>query len=248
MRVCREKVEEFLDATGGERGQWTSAAPPGYLASALFVVAPELLGKLHGFSVIHGEQTFTWTASLQIERDLLISGTVARVRERAGTYFVSFEMTVTDAGSEIASGSSLFLVAESESEATESVSTRLIGVDERGDPDTNQVAASRSDLVKYAAATRDWNPIHWDHGTAVSAGLQGVVVHGLLQAAWALDFAAAETSDGRPFDSAKIRFRNPLYPGSPATLGSTAAEGRISVVLSEGDTEYLTAQIVPAGR
>ena len=24
---------------------------------------------------------------------------------------------------------------------------------------------------RYAAATRDWNPIHWDHDSAVAAGL-----------------------------------------------------------------------------
>ena len=32
-------------------------------------------------------------------------------------------------------------------------------------------SASRADLVRYAGATRDWNPIHWDHDAAVAAGL-----------------------------------------------------------------------------
>lgn len=248
MRVCQEKVAEFVAATRGEKVRWTTAAPPGYLACALFVVAPELLDQLHRYTVIHGEQTFTWAGELKVEQDLLVSGTVTRVRERAGSYFVSFVMTVTDAGAEIATGSSLFLVSGTVTGNTESASESLIGVDQRGDSDGSRQSASRSDLVKYAAATRDWNPIHWDHDTAVSAGLEGVVVHGLLQAAWALDYAAADISGNRPFESARIRFRNPLYPGSPVTLASEGADGKVSVVIAAGDTQFLTAQIVLSGQ
>ena len=71
-------------------------------------------------------------------------------------------------------------------------------------------SASRLDLVRYAAATRDWNPIHWDHAAAVAAGLGGVVVHRLLQSAWLTAVAATAGPDGRPLRSARFRYTAPL--------------------------------------
>jgi acyl dehydratase len=249
LRICLEKVNEFIGATGTASEDWVEAAPPGFVAGALFVVAPDLLSQLEGFSVIHGEQTFVWATALTVERDLMVSAYVAKVRERAGTHFVTFEMTVRDDADIVASGTSLFLVTKSSPvREAEGPTGPALDVNHRGNPGPGQLSASRSDLVKYAAATRDWNPIHWDHDTAVSAGLQSVVVHGLLQAAWALDFAATGVSGPRPFDSARIRFRNPLYPGSPVTLSSDGTDGRVSVVVAAGDTQYLTAQIVLAGQ
>jgi len=78
------------------------------------------------------------------------------------------------------------------------------------------------DLVRYAAATRDFNPLHWDHVTAVEAGLPGTVVHGLLMYAWIVQEAARAT--GSDVREAKVRFRSALHPGEPATL-SAAVDG-----------------------
>ena len=59
-------------------------------------------------------------------------------------------------------------------------------------------SASRGDLLRYAAATGDWNPIHWDHEAAVSAGLPGIVAHGLLMAAWVVQAAARHAHGDMP--------------------------------------------------
>ena len=48
------------------------------MAAALFVVAPELLSKLKGQSVIHGEQAFTWNRALEIGSWLSVTGSVTR--------------------------------------------------------------------------------------------------------------------------------------------------------------------------
>lgn len=247
IRVCKEKVDEFLGATDGDNSRWSAAAPPGYLAVALFVVAPELLARLDGYSVIHGEQTFAWRQPLRMEQDLEVSGTVTRVRERGGSFFVNFEMKVTEGESEVAGGSSLFLVSASGTAGEGTSVGPDVEVHDRGNPSPDQRAASRADLVKYAAATRDWNPIHWDHDAALAAGLSGVVVHGLLQAAWALDAAAVDIDDDRPFESAKIRFRNPLVPASPVTVTSQGADHQVSVEISNADKQFLTAQVVLSG-
>lgn len=245
MRVCLEKVNEYVDITGGERARWAEAAPPGFLAAALFVVAPELLGKLTNFSVLHGEQTFRWLQPLTMESELLVSGTVTKVRERGGTHFVGFDITVTGVDYEVAGGTSLFLVSESSSNSNaESSGAPENDPLHRGNPEPGQRAASRSDLVRYAAATRDWNPIHWDHGTALAAGLPGVVAHGLLQAAWALEAASHGVPGDHPFDSAKFRFRHPLLTATPVDVIVTDAGRQKTVSLTNAAAQYLTAQIV----
>lgn len=38
----------------------------------------------------------------------------------------------------------------------------------------------RSTLVRYAGASGDFNPIHWDERTATAVGLPDVIAHGML--------------------------------------------------------------------
>jgi acyl dehydratase len=39
---------------------------------------------------------------------------------------------------------------------------------------------TRADLVRYAGASGDFNPIHWSDRTAVKVGLPGVIAHGMF--------------------------------------------------------------------
>jgi acyl dehydratase len=243
FRVCVENVADFVAVTGDDRERWAKAAPPGFVASALFVVAPDLLGQFTDRSVIHGEQTFSWHRPLSVGTDVEVSGTVSRVRERGGVNFVNFDLEVNGPDGSLAEGSAMFLVS--------GVSTAVSGVDEipepspldDGNPGPGQVSASRADLIRYAAATRDWNPIHWDHDAAVAAGVSGVVVHGLLQASWALAAASRLRTGDRPLKTAKVRFRNPLPPATPATLVVDGADGGITVTIGDAATEYISARI-----
>lgn len=246
LRVCIEKVREFVDATGMDPLPWESVAPPGFLAAALFVVAPDLLSQLADYSVIHGEQTFTWHRALDVENDLEVAGSVTRVRERGEVFFVGFKMMVTVDGRPMAEGSSLFLVSPAGVEMTVPGGVQTGPLDD-GNPGTGQRSASRAGLVRYAAATRDWNPIHWDHDAALAAGLEGVVVHGLLQAAWALDAAGRGLPGNRPFDSAKIRFRNPLLTAHPVNVVLTDEGSSRTVTVSDEAVQFLSARVDLAG-
>ena len=44
---------------------------------------------------------------------------------------------------------------------------------------------TRSDLVRYAGASGDFNPIHWSDRIATSVGLPGVIAHGMYTLALA---------------------------------------------------------------
>lgn len=245
--VAVDSVADFVALTGDDSSRWSEHAPPGFAASALFSVAPDLLAELYDHSVIHGEQTFHWMTPIPVGALLDVSGEVTRVRDRGGVYFLTFEMEANDGDVPVLAGKSLFLASgdslaagEAEFERTEPPHSY------RGEPNHSQISASRADLVRYASATRDWNPVHWDHEAGVAAGFPGVVVHGLLQAGWALRVASANQVGQRPFDSARLRFRNPLLPARVVDHAVEQGDGTLDITLLDEEREYLTASIQTA--
>jgi acyl dehydratase len=220
----------------------------------LFAVAPHLLDDDRAGestkSVIHGDQSFAWHRPIPLGIELAVTGTVTRVRERSGVYFAGFDLEVAAGGAPVLSGTSTFLMSGAET-------TPGAGGEERHEPEPQsgarrevtgslsdeasligRFAASRADLVRYAGASRDWNPIHWDHDAAVAAGLPGVVVHGLLQSAWVIEAAVQLGLDP---SAAKFRYRRPLGAASAVDLKGVRRGEGASFELSDGDGQYLTA-------
>jgi len=247
FRICAEKVAEFVDVTGDDPDRWREFAPPGFAAVLLFVVAPELLADpLVDGAVVHGDQTFSWSGPLPVETDLVVSGSVDRVRMRGEVAFITFTLVAGTADEDLVEGRSTFLVGPSlapvESEAPP------VAAGQRGDsgPLSRSLpsprSASRADLVRYAAASRDWNPIHWDHQSAVDAGLGGVVVHGLFQAAWLAQTAALLGDGADPLRSARFRFTAPLRPGEAARVEGDLAGFEPDVRLLVGDRVTVSAR------
>lgn len=242
LRVCRERVSEFVAATNDDPGAWTDYAPPGWAAVLLFAVAPQLLSDPdlgeEARSVIHGEQRFQWSGPIPIEDDLQITGRVTRTRERGGVWFVGFDL---EAGP--VAGTSSFLMSGT-------------GPPGGGTPEgpqrspvekeSGEFSASRADLIRYAAASRDWNPIHWDHQSAVTAGLGGIVVHGLLQAAWILRQAVSKRNRPDPLTEARFRFRSPLLVGESAQFDSQEEDGQVMARLSRQGRELVAANLALA--
>ncbi len=159
---------------------------------------------------------------------------------------MSFELEANDADGPVVSGVSTFLmsgpdvpaviVSEPEPEPGPDVGS----VDEPAG-ESRLRAASRADLVRYAGASRDWNPIHWDHDSATAAGLPGVVVHGLLQSAWLTIEAGAMVEGDRPFPSARFRYRAPLRPAVTVRVTASSGDGgRIDAALVSEGAEYVT--------
>lgn len=237
-RLCSEKVAEFVTVTGDDPDRWTEAAPPGFASALLFVVAPELLtDPIVDGPVVHGDQSFRWHRPLEMEAELTIEGTVERVRRRNEIAFIGFSLRASDARGPILEGSSTFLVGAAD-RSREEVSPPAVldraATLPAGDHLPSPRSASRADLVRYAGATRDWNPIHWDHAAAVEAGLGGVVVHGLLQSSWLTQVAAAaRPTSTRPVLSTRHRYRSILRPGDAAqisgVIGADDAELEVAV-------------------
>jgi acyl dehydratase len=61
---------------------------------------------------------------------------------------------------------------------------------------TQTYRVTRADLVRYAGASGDFNPIHWSDRIAGSVGLPGVIAHGMFT--MALAARALDTWAGAP--------------------------------------------------
>lgn len=243
LAVTADRVAAYVAATGDDASRWIDHAPPGFASAALFVVAPDLLALLGGRSVVHGEQTFDWLRPIGVGAVLRVVGTVTRYRERGGIVYVGFDLTAEDDSGEVMKGTSLFLLSGDAPPLDTAPVEHEPAHDDDGEPGAEERGASRAGLVRYAAATGDWNPVHWDHDAAVAAGFPGVVVHGLLQAAWALQEASRHRFGPRPASSARFRFRAPLPPSSPVKTTSGFEGEVLAVTIIDTAREYLSARI-----
>lgn len=261
-RTCRQKIADYVSATADDPDRWIDEAPPSIAGAALFAVAPYLLSNpLMGgdAQVIHGEQAFTWHNPIPVEEDLAVTGKVAKVRRRSGVAFIIFETTLMARGGLVVEGSSTFLMSDGQAPGSRLDEGLEPEPHRRGvcDPLSPQAppeiggeitpvrrSASRTDLVRYAGASGDWNPVHWDHTAGVAAGLGGVVVHGLLQSAWLCGVASSHVPGSVPLSSARFRFRSPLRPGVEATVtGTVKEEGVLDLSLGVGDSALVSAVV-----
>ncbi|MCW2787204.1 MAG: acyl dehydratase [Marmoricola sp.] len=98
---------------------------------------------------------------------------------------------------------------------------------------------TRADLVAYAAASGDQNPIHQDEDVAVAVGLPGVIAHGM----YTLALAARATDSwaggpGRVVSLGAKFIRPVVVPAGSAGVEVTVAgqvrsvaDGRVTVAL-----------------
>ncbi len=265
--ISPAKSAEYVAATGDDPDRWHRAAPPSYAGALLFAIAPSLIhdpdvGE-HTRVLVHSDQLFRWSGPLTHNIEVAITGTVARVRERGGLNFVTFEATVNAGESTLVESVSTFLMGSTPAaEPAGDTGEPPVGtgsVHGRADPvgelavgasiPTVRRAASRLDLVRYAAASGDFNPIHFDHESARSAGLDGIVVHGLLMSAWLTQLAQVTTASLAPLVEMKIRFRSALRPADTAEAGgdvSAMADGgaTLALALRRDGADLVTAKVV----
>jgi acyl dehydratase len=109
----------------------------------------------------------------------------------------------------------------------------------------------RIDLVRYAGASGDFNPIHWSDEWATSVGLPGVIAHGMYSMAIAARAISAFAGDPAAIKRLRVRFSAMIRPGQTLIVGGevAAVEGKqVSVrfwgedeegnrVLSKGEAE-----------
>ncbi len=86
-----------------------------------------------------------------------------------------------------------------------------------------------TDLVRYAGASGDFNPLHHDEAYARAAGLPTVMAHGMLSAGLLASFVTRWFGAGS-VRRYKVRFRDRVFPGDILT-----AAGRVTAEVAGPD-------------
>ncbi len=185
VSVTRSRAADLIASTGDDPRRWDDVAPPSYAAVPVFVAAPAFFAdpdvEAHTGALIHADQGFEWAAPMRYGDDLEVEGTVESARARGAMNFVSFTLDIRGDAGTVLTASSTFVMSAASDPPDEVADEPEPWVDAKGDDETpgrfdlppagGQLpplakSASRADLVRYAAATGDFNPIHWDHGAA----------------------------------------------------------------------------------
>jgi acyl dehydratase len=88
---------------------------------------------------------------------------------------------------------------------------------------------TRADLVRYAGAYGDFNPIHWNERIAKSVGLPDVIAHGMFTMAVAVRVLTDWTGDPAAVVEYGVRFTRPVVVPDPAGARLTVS-GRVAGV------------------
>jgi acyl dehydratase len=94
-----------------------------------------------------------------------------------------------------------------------------------------QVHVTRADLVRYAGASLDFNPIHWNERFAKDVGLPNVIAHGMLTMALACRLVTTWAGDPGAVVDYSVRFTRPVVVpddgvGALVEISGSVAEKR----------------------
>ncbi|WFP15909.1 MaoC/PaaZ C-terminal domain-containing protein [Citricoccus muralis] len=88
---------------------------------------------------------------------------------------------------------------------------------------TTTIELNRADLVRYAGASGDFNPIHWSESTARGVDLPGVIAHGMLTMGTAVDIVSQWCGDPSRILDYQTRF-TAMVPVADTTPDSNPAD------------------------
>jgi len=96
---------------------------------------------------------------------------------------------------------------------------------------TRSVVLDRARLVRYAGASGDFNPIHWNERFALAVGLPGVIGHGMLTMGAAVGAIEDWLGDPGAVVDYQTRFTRPVPvpDDGRATLEVSATVGLLDV-------------------
>jgi hypothetical protein len=93
-------------------------------------------------------------------------------------------------------------------------------------------------LVKYAGASGDYYPIHYDKDVAQSQGLSGVIVHGWLALSFMVQMVTDWIGDGGTVAKISGNYRGINYP-----MQDLICNGKVNKKYAEDDKYYLRLEI-----
>jgi acyl dehydratase len=93
---------------------------------------------------------------------------------------------------------------------------------------------TRADLVRYAGASGDFNPIHWNERVATEVGLPGVIAHGMFTMALAARAVSAWAGDPGVLVEYHVRFGRPVVVPDDDAGAEVVVRGKVGALGEDG--------------
>jgi acyl dehydratase len=94
---------------------------------------------------------------------------------------------------------------------------------------------TRATLVRYAGASLDFNPIHWNDRAAAKLGLPGVIAHGMYTMALVGRALVAWAGDPAAVRALSVRFTRPVVVPDDDDGVEVVISGVVRTVTDDGD-------------
>jgi acyl dehydratase len=105
------------------------------------------------------------------------------------------------------------------------------------------IDVTRTDLVKYAGASGDFNPIHWNEAFATSVGLPGVIAHGMFTMGAAVQLVTDWAGDPAAVVDFQTRFTKPVPVADSTGTAEPGATIEVSGAIGKLDADAGTARV-----
>ena len=105
---------------------------------------------------------------------------------------------------------------------------------------------TRADLVRYAGASGDFNPIHWNQRVATTVGLPDVIAHGMFTMALAGRAVTGWTGDPGALVEYHVRFDRPVVVPDDDEGAEVTVRGTVGALL-EGDRARVDLTVTSGG-
>ncbi|MFI6340900.1 MaoC family dehydratase [Streptomyces sp. NPDC050535] len=106
---------------------------------------------------------------------------------------------------------------------------------------------TRATLVKYAGASGDFNPIHWNERFAVEVGLPDVIAHGMFTMAEAIRVVTDWAGDPGAVVEYGVRFTKPVVVPNDDKGATVEVSAKIGAKL-DGNTVRVDLTATSAGQ
>ncbi|MHC6592228.1 MaoC family dehydratase [Arthrobacter sp. C152] len=105
------------------------------------------------------------------------------------------------------------------------------------------IEVTRTDLVKYAGASGDFNPIHWNEAFATSVELPGVIAHGMFTMGSAVQLVSDWAGDPGAVVDFQTRFTKPVLVTDTTGTQEPGATIEVSGTIGKLDADAGTARV-----
>jgi len=105
------------------------------------------------------------------------------------------------------------------------------------------IEVTRTDLVKYAGASGDFNPIHWNEAFATGVELPGVIAHGMFTMGSAVQLVTDWAGDPAAVVDFQTRFTKPVLVTDTTGTDEPGATIEVSGTIGKLDADAGAARV-----